>query len=111
MDTPVYARLLGVFLKDHRLQFVGMYLSSSLGVCICLEVWNANDIYFQKLLTGHHNGAGTYETDIKLLIEHLNVILISMSRRMAQLLCCETSCFEPSRSGFTRVQFPVKVKL
>ena len=31
--------------------------------------------------------------------------------RMVQLLRHETSCFEPPRSGSTRVQFPVKVKL
>ena len=31
--------------------------------------------------------------------------------RMAQLLRRETSCFEPQLSGFTRVQFPVRVKL
>ena len=30
---------------------------------------------------------------------------------MAQLLRRETNCFEPPLSGFTRVQFPVRVKL
>ena len=33
------------------------------------------------------------------------------SGRIAQLLRGETSCFEPSRNGFTWVQFPVKVQL
>ena len=30
---------------------------------------------------------------------------------MAQLLRRETSCFEPPRSGFTRVQFPGQGKI
>ena len=33
------------------------------------------------------------------------------AERTAQLLRHETSCFEPPHSGFTLVQFPVKIKL
>ena len=35
----------------------------------------------------------------------------SIRKGMAQLLRRETSCFGPPHSGFTWVQFPVKVKL
>ena len=48
------------------------------------------------------------------LQSHTDVLPVTkglIDRGMAQLLRRETSFFEPPRSGFTRVQFPVKVKL
>ena len=48
---------------------------------------------------------------LKYIELHFPRFSIHLSGRMAQLLRRETSCFEPLRSGFTRVQFPVKVKL
>ena len=54
-------------------------------------------------------------TFIKCLHPKIGLLITDLSQdesgRMAQLLCRETSCFEPQRSGFTRVQFPVKVNL
>ena len=38
-------------------------------------------------------------------------VCIALKVRMAQLSRRENSCFEPLCSGFTRVQFTVKVKL
>ena len=76
--------------------------------------------YMTTLIEDNYNCKPIIESDVIEIINNLkdsksadtnNIILKNKAGRMAQLSHRETSCFEPQRSGFTRVQFPVKVKL